>query len=52
MSNEDIQNPAFLILINHNVVTGVNMKYVREKVKVKVKQPRYRPGVAQRVPGI
>jgi hypothetical protein len=25
--------------------------YVRSKVKVKVKQSRYRPGVAQRVPG-
>jgi len=29
MSNEEIQNPAFLIPTNHNVVSGVNMCYVR-----------------------
>jgi hypothetical protein len=29
MSNEEIQNPAFIILINRNMVTGVNMDYVR-----------------------
>jgi hypothetical protein len=33
-------------------MTGcVNVKEMYKKVKVKVKQSRYRPGVAQRVPG-
>jgi len=36
-----------LIVIFHNVANVP--KY---KVTVQVKQPRYRPGVAQRVPGI
>ena len=33
-----------------NITAEVVVEYVRVK-KVKVKQSRYRPGVAQRVPG-
>jgi hypothetical protein len=36
------------IVIKRGIFLG---NYVKEKVKVKVKQSRYRPGVAQRVPG-
>ena len=36
-----------------NLVIGIKLKAVgnSHEVKVKVKQSRYRPGVAQRVPG-
>jgi len=40
-----------MILIVHLLVTITVTKIISIHVKKKVKQSRYRPGVAQRVPG-
>jgi hypothetical protein len=44
-------SPQFLLFPLLNSVAKTTIIKKDKKVKVKVKQSRYRPGVAQRVPG-
>ena len=51
--SDSSDNPQFLQVmeIRDEVRTGIHYEYHHQSLFVKVKQSRYRPGVAQRVPG-